>query len=104
MSTQQDASPDTQVPLPDQVYVPVAAAQPDQAETGFELRRLDDDRTALAVYSSLDQLVECCGAGQPWYLLHRTGALYLRDRLAADLLILDLPIPRDQWHPEPEET
>ena len=54
---------------PPVLYVPCAEPVTDPDELRVEYRTTRDGREALLVYSALDRLRSCCGAGQPWFLM-----------------------------------
>lgn len=86
------------VRLPEQVYVPVAAADPDADEVRFELRRTSDGEVLAPVYSSLDTVIHCCGDYQPWVLLPAQRLLGLQQELGIDRIVLDLGLAQNQRH------
>lgn len=83
------------VRLPEQVYVPVARADPDAGEVRFELRRAADGEVIAPVYSSLDAMIHCCGDYQPWLLLPARRLVALQCDLGVDRIVLDLALAQD---------
>lgn len=89
------------VRLPEQVYVPVATADPDGDEVRFEWRRAADGEVLAPVYSSLATMIHCCGDYQPWLLLPAQRMLDLQRAFGVDRIVLDLGLSHGQRH-EPE--
>lgn len=87
-------------PVPPVLYLPVRPGSSEQSPE-VEMRRLDDGRVALMVYTALDRLVGCCGPHQPW-VLYRTDQLGELDRVSPyDVMAMDQPVPRELWHGAP---
>ena len=86
------------VRLPEQVYVPVATADPDGDEICFELRRAADGEVLAPVYSSLATMIHCCGDYQPWLLLPAPRLLELQRAFGVDRIVLDLSLSQGQRH------
>ncbi len=84
------------VRLPEQVYVPVAEADPEADEIRFELRRAADGEVLAPVYSSLAAMIHCCGDYQPWLLLPAQRLVELQREFGADRIVLDLSLAEDQ--------
>lgn len=83
--------------LPPVVYLPVARMDgPDGPQV--ELRILDDDRTALLVYTALDRLHRGCGDHQRW-ILTPMEALDRWCRLEGpDEILVDVVLPEHLKH------
>ncbi|WP_280761589.1 SAV_915 family protein [Prescottella agglutinans] len=64
----------------------------------MELRRLPDGRLALPAYTSLDQLVNCCGGHQPWAAVDDDGLREVRRSTGYDVVLLDAELPPEHWH------
>lgn len=75
--------------MPPVVYVP--CREDSNADEPIVVRhQLEDGRSALLVYSSLDRLVELCGDGQRWTLARTEG---LQATFGPyDVLVLDQPL------------
>lgn len=71
---------------------------PDDDEAVCELRLLVDDRLALPVYGSVEELVACCGRAQPWMAVP-TGRLGdLVAATGADGVVEGLALPEEARH------
>lgn len=90
--------------LPERVCVP---ARPDTSHgTLLDVRELTDGRLALPVYSSMEQLIACCGAAQPWLMLLAGRLPAVQRTVGFDVLLLDVDLPPElrrsgddpQWH------
>lgn len=81
--------------LPPVVYVPCASTAPEGGELSVDLRRLEDGRTALPVYSGVDTLARCCGERQPWVALPVESLDALDGQIDFDVVLLDVDVPRD---------
>jgi hypothetical protein len=57
---------DRQAPDDELVFLPSDLVEPEDTEMVLLTLRLDERTTALPVYSSIAELVACCGAEQPW--------------------------------------
>lgn len=81
--------------VPEVVYLPTTAPV-GRGDANFvvELRQLVDNRIGLLAYSSLDSLLECCGAAQPWVAVPSGQLEYIRTQSGADVTGLDTPLPR----------
>ncbi|AXB43218.1 SAV_915 family protein [Amycolatopsis albispora] len=86
-------SPEEPDELPPFVFVPCATHVKDPADAVVEFRRVNDDRLALMVYSSLDQLRSCCGEQQPWLRIPTPVLEHLQDVQPFELVLLDVVIP-----------
>jgi hypothetical protein len=78
------------------VYVPAQRFAPGSDTASPELRLLDDGRTALLVFSSLDLLVSGCGQAQPWIKVRLASPDALKElaRLAgANVVLRDVEVP-----------
>lgn len=75
----------------DVLYVPVVSRP--GAAAHVELRRLPDGRLALPAYTSLEQLVNCCGPHQPWGAVDDAGLREVRRATEYDVVLLDAKLP-----------
>ncbi|HEX6469899.1 MAG TPA: SAV_915 family protein [Streptosporangiaceae bacterium] len=90
--------PDPVAPI---AYIPSARFRPGDASVRFEVRPLDDGRSALLVYSSLELLVAGCGQAQPWVAVRPAdpdGLEGLARRCGADVALWDVNLPADGRH------
>lgn len=90
-----DAGPfETDDELPSVLYIPSEHVSEGALEdTNVELRRLEDGRLALLVFSSLEQLVAGCGNHQPWVGVPGEQLEELRRAVEADIAVLDTSLP-----------
>jgi hypothetical protein len=77
------------VTLPATVYVPSARVRPGDDEVQLVLRRLADGSVVLPAYSSLDELVRCCGEDQPWVALPAGVVEVVPEQVGARAVVLD---------------
>lgn len=85
--------------LPPVLYVPTGGTRPD-GSTELDLRRTQDGKLALLVYTALDRLVDRCGSEQPWVVVHTAALDELNDRQAYDVIFIDLHIPAEHRRSE----
>ncbi|WP_305093349.1 SAV_915 family protein [Prescottella sp. R16] len=87
------------------LYLPITGRPGAMAQ--LELRRLPDGRLALPAYTTLDQLVTCCGPHQPWASVDDTGLRDVAQTTGYDTVLLDAELPAEARHrempPEPDE-
>jgi len=84
---------------PPVLYVPCARDVVDPDEIEVEYRTTRDGREALLVYSALDRLHSCCGAGQPWFLMPTLKLDTLHGVRPFDLVLLDVVLPEELRRP-----
>ncbi|MGH3914375.1 MAG: SAV_915 family protein [Pseudonocardiaceae bacterium] len=86
--------PDESYHLPAEVFVP---ARPGTASSGaiLEVRELTDGRLAMAVYSSMERLIACCGMCQPWIAFGADQLPELQRGGGFDVVVLDVDVPED---------
>lgn len=84
--------------LPPALYLPAGTRSTDDKGPAIELRRTEDGQTALVAFSTLDRLVEGCGAHQPWILVSTEHLPKLHQAQPYDLILLDSPLPHDLRH------
>jgi hypothetical protein len=80
--------------FPPVVYVPTTQHD-DPAERQVEMRRVDDGRVALFVYSAMDRLHSMFREGTPWLLVDVAQLQRLHDLTPYDLLYLDVVCAMD---------
>lgn len=83
---------------PDVVLVPSLRVQPGDEQAQLVLRQVDDDLLVLPAYSSIDELVRCCGPDQPWVALPADTADEVAAQAGAATVLLDTVFT----DPEPE--
>lgn len=81
----------------DTVVVPLRGL-PHDDEAVCELRRLVDDRLALPVYASVEELVARCGGAQPWMAVPTRRLPELLAATGADGVVEGLELPADLRH------
>lgn len=86
---------------PPVLYVPCARDVTDPDDLEVEYRTTRDGRLALLVYSALDRLHRCCGAGQPWFLMPTPKLQVLHEVRPFDLVLLDVVLPEELQRPAP---
>ncbi len=74
-------------------YVPSERVLQHDQEARLELRRTEDGRVALACYSSVSSLVQCCGDLQPWVGVPQEKISEIQQRSGADLIAWDVELP-----------
>lgn len=79
----------------DTVFLPTRRVTPGDAEFTVELRTLEDGRLALLTYSSLDSLVDCCGAAQPWVEVAAEHVDHVVATVEAEAVLVDTPLEED---------
>jgi hypothetical protein len=72
----------------------------------LELRSLPDGRLALPVYTSIPNLVRCCGPFQHWSALGTSGFDSVKATTGFDVALVDARIPdgHRQRPPEPAQS
>lgn len=71
------------------VFVPTREMQRGDSQFLVEMRHLQDGRLALLTYSSLDELVECCGDLQPWVQLPADRVEEIRGVAGAEVVVMN---------------
>lgn len=88
--------------LPPVLFLPTGAPVPGEsgtsAEASIELRNTPDGSIALVAFSSLEQLVECCGEKQHWVRVSTEHLPKLHAHKPYDLIMLDSPLPEGLRH------
>ncbi|MBE9376399.1 hypothetical protein IQ251_18260 [Saccharopolyspora sp. HNM0983] len=86
------------------VYVPCERVLRGDTEVTVELRQLEDGRTAVLAYTSLDALVENCGDLQPWASLPSDKVQHIQESSGAEVLLWDAALPAEQRKDSEGET
>ncbi|MFC4082488.1 SAV_915 family protein [Amycolatopsis samaneae] len=84
--------------LPAALYLPTSETPKDHSGASIELRRTPDGRTALVAFTSLDQLVSCCGEHQPWARVATEDLPAIHRARPYDVIVLDSPLPEGLRH------
>lgn len=89
--------------MSDVLYVPIRRRD-DSGRVRLEMRTLPDGRLALPAYTSLQELVRCCGPQQPWMGVDSAGLQEIHRTTAYDLVLLDArqppaPPAADEYRP-----
>ncbi|WP_277370747.1 SAV_915 family protein [Rhodococcus rhodochrous] len=74
--------------MSDVLYVPIRRRD-SSGQVRLEMRTLSDDRLALPAYTSLKELVRCCGPQQPWMGVDRRGLQEIHRTTRYDVVLLD---------------
>lgn len=85
------------------LYVPTRRRD-GSGQIRLEMRTLPDGRLALPAYTSLRELVRCCGPRQPWMGVDSTGLQEIHRTTGYDVVLLDArqpppPPPEDESGP-----
>ena len=74
--------------MSDVLYVPIRRRD-SSGQVRLEMRTLSDDRLALPAYTSLEELVRCCGPRQPWMGVDGRGLQEVHRTTGYDVVLLD---------------
>ncbi|KSZ58134.1 hypothetical protein Z045_13075 [Rhodococcus pyridinivorans KG-16] len=74
--------------MSDVLYVPIRRRD-SSGQVRLEMRTLPDGRLALPAYTSLEELVRCCGTQQPWMGVDNTGLQEVHRTTGYDVVLLD---------------
>jgi len=91
--------------MSDVLYVPIRRRD-GSGQIELEMRTLPDGRPALPAYSSLQELVRCCGPQQPWMGVDSPGLQEVHRTAGYDMVLLDTrqpPPPPDEDEDHPSE-
>lgn len=91
--------------MSDVLYVPIRRRD-SSGQVELEMRTLPDGRLALPAYTSLEELVRCCGPRQPWMGVDSTGLREIHRTTGYDVVLLDgrqPPPPRVEDEDRPFE-
>jgi hypothetical protein len=80
--------------LPDPIYLPCAESVASPAQARPLMRRTEDGRLLMIVYSDTDKLYAGWGEDQPWLAIRTKHLSSLQEALKFDLIGLDLDVPR----------
>lgn len=78
------------------VYVPCERVLRGDTEVTVELRRLEDGRTVVVAFTSLESLVENCGDLQPWASLPSDKVQEIQEHSGAEVVLWDVALPAEQ--------
>lgn len=82
--------------VPARVYVPSEPLTDRDAEVTLDLRDTTEGYRAMLVFTSLKELVESCGDGQPWIQVPGHRIEELRERSGADVILWDAALPVEE--------
>ncbi|TCN52190.1 hypothetical protein EV641_10866 [Rhodococcus sp. SMB37] len=84
------------------LYVPTRRRD-GSGQVQLEMRTLLDGRLALPAYTSLQELVRCCGPRQAWMGVDSAGLQEIHRTTGYDLILFDArqppPPPEDEYDP-----
>jgi len=75
------------------VYLPAQRVVPPGQPAPVEIRVLEDGTRAMLAYSTLDQLIACCGEYQPWAKVRGCDIHDIQDQGDADVVLWDHALP-----------
>lgn len=78
--------------MSDILYVPTRRRDK-SGQVRLEMRTLPDGRLALPAYTSLQELVRCCGPRQPWMGVDSAGLQEIHRTTGYDVVLLDARQP-----------
>ncbi|NLV81279.1 MAG: SseB family protein [Rhodococcus sp.] len=78
--------------MDDVLYVPTRRRD-GSGQVRLEMRTLADGRLALPAYTSLQELVRCCGPQQPWMGIDSAGLEQIHRTTGYDVVLLDARQP-----------
>lgn len=87
---------DDEEDLPETAYIPCAQVARGDTDVTVELRDTTDGHRALLTFTSLQQLVDGCGDGQPWVAVRGEQIEDIKVRSGADVVLWDAALPVDQ--------
>ncbi len=85
---------------PTWAFVPTRPILGPHEQVHPELRRTDDGRLALLAYTSLERLVEGCGADQPWVRVPVEEFERIHAECRFDTIALNVALPTECRHRE----
>lgn len=74
---------------PAAVFLPSERVEPGDEQARLVLRLVNGTVLVLPAYSSLDELVRCCGPDQPWVAMRTDDVDALTADLGAGMVLLD---------------
>lgn len=77
------------------VFIPTADMPDEQGEAEIQLRRTDQDELALPVFTSVANLVACCGEGQAWVVFRAETLPELVAATGATGIAQDQELPQE---------
>ncbi|MCK0091249.1 SseB family protein [Rhodococcus sp. F64268] len=78
--------------MSDILYVPTRRRDK-SGQVRLEMRTLPDGQLALPAYTSLQELVRCCGPRQPWMGVDSAGLQEIHRTTGYDVVLLDAAQP-----------
>lgn len=78
--------------MPETAYLPTDRARTDD-DVELELRDTTDGHRALLAFTSLEQLVQGCGDGQPWIAVPGETVTDIKARSGSDVVLWDAALP-----------
>lgn len=78
------------------MYVPSERVTSRDDDVTLELRETTEGYCAMLAFTSLQALVDGCGAGQPWVQVRGHLVDDLHQRSGADVVLWDAALPADQ--------
>ncbi len=86
---------------PSVVYLPCQRPmRSGERDSTLQLRRTDQGEFALPVFTSVDNLVTCCGEQQAWISINTTDLDGIAAQAGADGIAVDTPMPGDEQQSE----
>lgn len=85
---------------PEIVYIPCERIEAKDREARVELRQDGDERLVMLAYSSLEELVRCCGNAQPWIGVRTDRVSQVQLETGAEAILWDLHLPDGARHSE----
>lgn len=82
--------------LPATAYIPCQRVTKGDTDVTVELRHTADGQRALLAFTSVDNLVEGCGDGQPWVAVKGEQIADIKTRSDADIVVWDAALPVEE--------
>ncbi|MGW3470204.1 SAV_915 family protein [Saccharopolyspora sp. NPDC000995] len=82
--------------LPATVYLPAERVNKGDKDVTLELRDTADGHRALLAFTSMKQLVDGCGDGQPWVAVQGEQVEDIKSRSGADVVVWDAALPPEE--------
>lgn len=77
------------------VYLPAQRVVRPDEQAPIEVRAMEDGARALLAYSTLDQLISCCGGHQPWAKIRGGDVHDIQRQCEADIVLWDHALPEE---------
>jgi hypothetical protein len=87
---------DDEEDVPETAYIPCARVTRGDSDVMVELRDTTDGHRALLTFTSLQQLVDGCGDGQPWVAVKGEQIEDIKARSGADVVLWDAALPAEE--------